>query len=350
MSAYEPPPPPQARGLRLSDIVRRRPAVDPDNEEMAFPAAVAERGAPARPAAARPEHDGEEASWRGELRERRQRGREAGRAEQERRVEESRRAREARRAGRRDDVAPEPRPAHEGNAVRGEKAVRDADADRGRRVTRAVSPRPERASTGSAEHADTASGANKAPGVDASRQRPPVRHVMKPRDTGRHNTPTSPATPVKRTAPWRKPAAAAAGTAVGSGAADGVRSRFTRRDPIAKTGADSPRNTGSSPTAGDQAPPAVVNGTSGGWMPGLGMFGRLDLVMLIPAGIAAYYGAGLLVSCADEAGGRAAFALWLMMGFWIVIVSAKWPLLRLMRWAWVLAGLMAGASIPIGGG
>ncbi|MET7303759.1 hypothetical protein [Embleya sp. NPDC005575] len=72
--------------------------------------------------------------------------------------------------------------------------------------------------------------------------------------------------------------------------------------------------------------------------------------MLVPAGFAAYYGAGLLVSCSSQASFMAAFCLWLMMGFWVVIVSAKWPLLRLMRWAWVLAGLMAGASIPIGGG
>ena len=349
MSAYEPPPPPEARGLRLSDIVRRRPAADPDDEELAFPAAGGDRDAASRPAAARSERESEDASWRSELRERRQRGREAGRADQERRVEESRRAREARRAGRREEAAPEPGRTGGGDTARPVQAERDDHAGRGGRpTTRPTRPRPEQTSGAKAEHADKTSAA------EATGQRAPVRHVMKPRDPGRHGVPTAPAAPAKRTAPWRKPAAAtgaaAASGEAGTAPAGGIRSRFVRRDPSTGTGADSPRNTGRSPASGDQAPPVVVNGASGGWMPGFGMFGRLDLVMLIPAGIAAYYGAGLLVSCADEAGGRAAFALWLMMGFWIVIVSAKWPLLRLMRWAWVLAGLMAGASIPIGGG
>jgi hypothetical protein len=184
---------------------------------------------------------------------------------------------------------------------------------------------------------------------------------MKPRDPARHDVAAAPAE-TKRAMPWRKAAGVGAGkgAAGASGApatAAGALSRFTRRDRT--TDSDSDGGTDSGTRGGRSGipkvqPPFAGGGAGGGRggesAPMRGPFSGIDLIMLIPAALAAWFGAGLFVSCAEEAGGRAAFYLWLMMGFWIVIISAKWPLLRLMRWAWVLAGLMAAASIPIGGG
>ncbi|MFI6583227.1 hypothetical protein [Embleya sp. NPDC050493] len=322
MSAYEPPPPPEARGLRLGDLVRRRQLADPDEEEPAFPAPRAERASKPSRASSAPRVD-EEPSWRRELRERRKHERDAAAAAETRRTTE--------RAG-----GPSTRPGRAAEDRRAEEARR-AEAQRAERGTADAAGRP---------------------------ARPTVRHVMKPRDPGRLN---APATPVEsaRKLPWRKSAkaagpaagAAAAGsaaeTARGATAASGL-SRFVRRGPAAGA-ADDAAGAADSGTqgAGSGTPkvqPPFVGGADGSVGPTRGPFGGTDLIMLVPAGFAAYYGAGLLVSCSSEANFMAAFCLWLMMGFWIVIVSAKWPLLRLMRWAWVLAGLMAGASIPIGGG
>ncbi|MFI1384265.1 hypothetical protein [Embleya sp. NPDC020886] len=331
MSAYEPPPPPEARGLRLGDLVRRRRLADPDDEEPAFPAPRHDRAdKPSGRAASGPEResrasrDEDEPSWRRDLRERRKHEREtAARAETRRTTERA------------SDASARP-----GRAAAARRAE-EAQAQ-GRRT------QAQRAEGGAAGVADRSA-------------RPPVRHVMKPRDPGRHNAPATPAESARKL-PWRKsakaagPIAGAAGagpaaeTAGGSTAASGL-ARFVRRGPAAAAAddaADSGTQGGSSGIPKVQPPFAgAAEGSAG---PSRGPFGGTDLIMLVPAGFAAYYGAGLLVSCSSEANFMAAFCLWLMMGFWIVIVSAKWPLLRLMRWAWVLAGLMAGASIPIGGG
>ncbi|MFJ8747400.1 hypothetical protein ACIRL2_49720 [Embleya sp. NPDC127516] len=321
MSAYEPPPPPEARGLRLGDLVRRRHLADPDDEEPAFPPPreerVSEPGRGSSRGTRAPRQD-DEPSWRRDLRERRKHERDAAEA---RRTTE-RASGSGARPGRADE--------------RRADAARSADAQRSER----------------------------GPGAADPPTRPTVRHVMKPRDPGRHN---APATPVEsaRKLPWRKPAKATgsgAGAAGAGAAADAASTsagasglaRFVRKGPAAGAGDDSTGPADSGTQGGSSGIPKVpapfAGGTDGSTGSSFGPFTGTDLAMLIPAGFAAYYGAGLLVSCSSEAGFMAAFCLWLMMGFWIVIVSAKWPLMRLMRWAWVLAGLMAGASIPIGGG
>ncbi|MET7304198.1 hypothetical protein ABZS54_35975, partial [Embleya sp. NPDC005575] len=174
MSAYEPPPPPEARGLRLGDLVRRRHLVDPDDEEPAFPAHREERASkPSRES--RAPRDDDEPSWRRDLRERRKHERDAAAAVEARRTTE-------RASG--SDARP----------------GRAADARRAEEARRAQAQRAERGTTGAADRA----------------ARPTVRHVMKPRDPGRHN---APATPVEsaRKLPWRK-SAKAAGSAAGPAA------------------------------------------------------------------------------------------------------------------------------------
>ncbi|MYW04562.1 hypothetical protein [Streptomyces sp. SID3343] len=354
MSAYEPPPPPQARGLRLGDIVRRRPVSDPDDEEPAFPASRRDEqtNEPTRgsqsPRGGRT--DEQDSSWRAELKQRRQRQEASDReAAAERRTASERadaeRAERARRTSERE-TAKDARP---------ERSTRAAAADR------AEHPDQRRADTQRADTQRAERGAD--PGAEQRPDRPTVRHVMKPRDPGKHNAPATPVEPARKK-PWRKvtKSGAAAGTAgvagtgvAGAGASAGAGaapaeapSWYSRRNRPSAGGADSGASGGGSGIP--QVQPPYMGGGGGDAGPSRGPFSGIDLIMLIPAAIAAWYGAGMFVLCAHEAGGRAAFFLWLMMGFWIVIVSAKWPLLRLMRWAWVLAGLMAAASIPIGGG
>lgn len=70
--------------------------------------------------------------------------------------------------------------------------------------------------------------------------------------------------------------------------------------------------------------------------------------MLFPAVLIAFFGSRVFLTCLEEAGKPAALCLWLMVGFWVALISMRWPSLRLLRWAWVLAGLIAAASVPGG--
>jgi hypothetical protein len=344
MSAYEPPPPPEARGLRLGDLVRRRQVSDPDDEEPAFPSTRGDGRAG--------EH---EPTWRTELAQRRQR--------QEASDREA--AAERRAAGERADAerAERARRTSEREAAKGarpDRSARTAAGDRTDGTGRTDHPDKQRSD---AQHAERGSdtGAKSDAGTGQRSGRPTVRHVMKPRDPGKHNAPATPVQPARKK-PWRKvtntasgasATAAAGGAGAGASAGAGIApaeapSWYSRRNRPSAGGTDSGASGGGSGIP--QVQPPFGGGGGGDAGPSRGPFSGIDLIMLIPAAIAAWYGAGMFVLCAEEAGGRAAFFLWLMMGFWIVIVSAKWPLLRLMRWAWVLAGLMAAASIPIGGG
>jgi hypothetical protein len=68
--------------------------------------------------------------------------------------------------------------------------------------------------------------------------------------------------------------------------------------------------------------------------------------MLIPGAAVAYYGGRLVQQCATEASGRTAFFLWLMIGFWVTLSTARWPAFRMLRWAWVLAGVLGAVWTP----
>ncbi|MFE5326913.1 hypothetical protein ACFRCG_11045 [Embleya sp. NPDC056575] len=328
MSGYEPPPPPEARGLRLGDLRRWRHLSDPEDEEPAFPAPRDEPARGSARASRSPRHEDEEPSWRRDLRERRKRERDTAAAPESRRTTE-RKSGTGARPGR-------------GGAGERPDAARYSESTRAHPPERGTDP-------------------------GGSSPRPTVRHVMKPRDPGRNNAPAAPPTsaPPTRKPPWRRSAKAAGTGAVGTAGALGADDAA----PVAASGPTSglARFVRRGSAAGDQAGGSADSGTQGGTSDKPGVpppftggpggvvgpsrpFSGTDLVMLVPTGLAAYYGAGLLVDCSHEAGFMAAFCLWLMAGFWIVIISAKWPLVRLMRWAWVLAGLMAGATIPIGGG
>jgi hypothetical protein len=336
MSAYEPPPPPEARGLRLGDLVRRRPVSDPDDEEPAFPASRGDvRAAEPARGSRSPRGAEQESSWRAELKQRRQRQEASDReAAAERRAAAERADAERARRGAEREAAKGPRP---------ERSARSETAG-------AQTPNKRRTDAQRAEGGVDGATAQR-PG------RPTVRHVMKPRDPGKLNAP-APAVEPARKKPWRKVTKSASGTAAagaGGGASAGTGaapaespSWYSRRMRASAAGADSGASGGGSGIP--QVQPPYPGGGGGDAGPSRGPFSGIDLIMLIPAAIAAWYGAQMFILCAHEAGFRASFFLWLMMGFWIVIVSAKWPLLRLMRWAWVLAGLMAAASIPIGGG
>ncbi|MEU8131961.1 hypothetical protein [Streptodolium elevatio] len=97
------------------------------------------------------------------------------------------------------------------------------------------------------------------------------------------------------------------------------------------------------PNAGGTRPdiPAV---RGGGWNPA--GYTAVDYFMLIPGFAVAYYGGQLVQECAVEASGRAAFFLWLMIGFWITLATAKWPTFRVLRWSWVLAGVLGAVWTP----
>ncbi|WP_436771890.1 hypothetical protein [Yinghuangia sp. YIM S09857] len=102
-------------------------------------------------------------------------------------------------------------------------------------------------------------------------------------------------------------------------------------------GADDGQNTG-----GPRPDVPAVRG--GGWNPA--GYTAVDYFMLIPGFAVAYYGGRLVQECAVEASGRAAFFLWLMIGFWITVATAKWPTFRVLRWSWVLAGVLGAVWTP----
>jgi hypothetical protein len=74
----------------------------------------------------------------------------------------------------------------------------------------------------------------------------------------------------------------------------------------------------------------------------------IDVAMLLPAALVVWFGAILLRSCAAEASGAAALCLWIMVAFWVTLLTARRPTLRMLRWGWVVAGLVAAASLPGG--
>lgn len=87
------------------------------------------------------------------------------------------------------------------------------------------------------------------------------------------------------------------------------------------------------------------SGTRGGWsMPGA--YTAVDYFMMLPGFAVAYYGGQLVRDCAVEVNGMAAFALWLMIGFWVTLATARWPTFRMLRWAWVLAGVLGAIWTP----
>jgi hypothetical protein len=86
-------------------------------------------------------------------------------------------------------------------------------------------------------------------------------------------------------------------------------------------------------------PSAISRNWTGGYT-------SVDYFMLLPGFAVAYFGGQLVRQCAVEAGGPAAIALWAMIGFWIVVGSARWSSLRVLRWSWALAGVLGAVWTP----
>lgn len=82
----------------------------------------------------------------------------------------------------------------------------------------------------------------------------------------------------------------------------------------------------------------------GGWNPA--GYSAVDYFMLVPGFAIAYYGGRLVQECAVETSGRTAFFLWLMIGFWVTLATARWPTFRVLRWSWVLAGVLGAVWTP----
>ncbi|MGA4541015.1 hypothetical protein ACPA54_13600 [Uniformispora flossi] len=87
-------------------------------------------------------------------------------------------------------------------------------------------------------------------------------------------------------------------------------------------------------------------GSGGGWQWSGGGYTAVDYFMLIPGAAVAWYGGRLVEQCAAEASGRTAFFLWLMIAFWVTVATARWPAFRMLRWAWVLAGVLGAVWTP----
>ncbi|MCF2526569.1 hypothetical protein [Yinghuangia soli] len=164
---------------------------------------------------------------------------------------------------------------------------------------------------------------------------------------GPRRVPPSRTTPGQGGGPARRPGATGGKPGTGGGSSERRRSprQFlpggARRETDAGTdpqdGADGGTNT-------RPGTPASGGGGGGGWT-GLG-YTAVDYFMMLPGFAVAWYGGQLVQECAVEAGGKAAFALWFMIGFWVVLATARWPSFRMLRWAWVLAGVLGAFAVP----
>ncbi|NUU26133.1 MAG: hypothetical protein HOV68_32225 [Streptomycetaceae bacterium] len=90
---------------------------------------------------------------------------------------------------------------------------------------------------------------------------------------------------------------------------------------------------------GGTKPSAISRNWTGGYT-------SVDYFMLLPGLVVAYFGGQLVRQCAVEAGGAAAIALWAMIGFWLVVGTARWPTFRVLRWSWALAGVLGAVWTP----